>query len=148
MKRLFVIIMLLILAAGCNTNFNRGVEKLYGPNEKEDGFRNVSTRNDDAEYNTRAWTMDEQNPNFPNTPGTNRVTQQSDIEQARKVIDGMNGYRSGPVWINGDDMWVTAYKKGMLSDTERRKESKKVRDKLENALPRYHIEIKIQEDRR
>ena len=147
MKRLFVITMLLVLTAGC-TNFNRGVEDLYGQNEKETGFRNVSTRNDDTEYNTRAWTMDEQNPNFPNTPGTNRVNQQAEIEQARRVIDGVEGYRSGPVWINGDDMWVTAYKKGQLSDNEKQKASKKLRDKLENALPRYHIEIRIREDRR
>ncbi len=147
MKRWFVIIMLLVLSAGC-TNFNRGVEKLYGPNEDQDGFRNVSTRNDDQDYNTRAWTMDEQNPNFPNTTGTNRVNQQSEIDQARQVIDALDGYRSGPVWINGDDMWVTAYKKGMLSDSQRTKEASMLRKKLEHALPRYHIEIKVQEDRR
>lgn len=148
MKRFLAMVMVLGLTAGC-TNFNRGVENFTGTNGEGDGLKNVSTRDAaDQEYETRAWTMDEQNPNFPDTTGNSRVNQQAEINQARQVIDGMDGYRSGPVWINGDDMWVTAYKKGMLSDKERANAASKLRNKLENALPRYHIEIKIQEDRR
>lgn len=147
MKKLVVFIMSLSILAGC-TNFNRGVEKLYGPNEDQTGFRNVSTRDDDQEYQTRGWTMDEQNPNFLNTDGRRNVNNQADIDQAREVIEGTGAYRSGPVWINGDDMWVTAYKKGMMTDSERVKASTDLQKKLVKALPRYHIEVKIQEDRR
>ncbi|KAB2333176.1 hypothetical protein F7731_16745 [Cytobacillus depressus] len=144
MKKLFVFILILGLTAGC-ANFNRGVENFTGTNGNDTGLRNIST--DERDYNTRDWTMDSQNPNFLNLDGRNKVNNQADIDHARQVIDATGEYRSGPVWINGDDMWVTAYKKEMMTDRQRATASSKLRKKLIEALPRYHIEVKIQEDR-
>lgn len=144
MKKLSVCLFLLAFLAGCNQNQN--ADNLYGENEHRDGTSFVSNRLDRQKYNTREWTMDEQNPNFLNFDG-NKVNNQSDIDKARQIIDETGNYELDSVWINGDDMWVTAYKKGVLSDGERVEAAASLRKKLLKALPRYHIVVKIQEDR-
>ncbi|MBS4190071.1 hypothetical protein KHA94_07620 [Bacillus sp. FJAT-49705] len=144
MKRFGVFILLLAFLAGC-TNFNRGVEEFSGTNEDNDNISNVSNRLDRED--TQEWTMDSQNPNFLPLDRRDNVSDQSDINKARQVIEETGTYRAGQVWINGDDMWVTAYKKGMMTESEKVDASSKLRKQLLKALPRYHIEVKVQEDR-
>ena len=145
MKKVVFPILILALLAACNQN--QGAENLYGDNEVRDETTLISNRQDQQEYNTREWTMDAQNPNFPHTDGR-RLNNQSDIEKARQIINATTEFRAGPIWINGDDMWVTAYKKGMVSDRQKVSDATAQRKKLLEGLPRYHIQVKIQEDRR
>jgi len=146
MKNVIFTIFILVFLAACGQN--QGSENLYGENEIRDGTTLISNRLDQQEYNTREWTMDAQNPNFPNTDRNRaRVNNQTDIDKARQIIEETNEFRSGPIWINGDDMWVTAYKRGIIADRQRVKDASNLREKLIKALPQYHIQIKIQEDR-
>ncbi|MBU8881032.1 hypothetical protein BGM26_19100 [Bacillus sp. FJAT-29790] len=139
MKKLSIFILLLAFIAGCNQNQS-------GKNETRDGTTFISNRLDRQEYNTRDWTMDSQNPNFLNFNG-NQVNNSTDIDKAKQVIDATSEYQSGPIWINGRDMWVTAYKREMMSDRERIEAEARLHKKLIKALPRYHIDVKVQEDR-
>lgn len=146
MKNFIIFILSFIFLAACSQNQGKG--NLFGGNEGRDGTTLISNRLDEQEYNTREWTMDAQNPNFPKTDrNRDRINNGTDIDKARQIIEDTNEFRSGPIWINGDDMWVTAYKRGIISDRQRVKDASELRKKLIKALPRYHIQIKIQEDR-
>ena len=146
MKNCIALMIAFSILAACSQN--QGRENGYGGNEVSDGAALISNRLDEQEYNTSEWTMDAQNPNLPNTDrDRDRINNGTDIDKARQIIEATNEFRSGPIWINGDDMWVTAYKKGMISERQRVKDASELREKLIKELPRYHIQIKIQEDR-
>lgn len=95
-----------------------------------------------------------QNPNFLNLEGTStRGTGGGqdtgiDVGKAKKVIRDTHEFRTDSVWINGDRMWVNVYKKGMLNDQQRENAEARLHKKLVQALPRYNIEVRVQEDRR
>lgn len=95
-----------------------------------------------------------QNPNFLDLNRTGNGTEQGgnntgiDIDKARQVVAKTKEFRPGAVWINGDRMWVTVYKKGMLTDQERDDAEAHMHKKLITALPRYEIEVRVREDRR
>ncbi|WP_243356928.1 hypothetical protein [Bacillus litorisediminis] len=75
-------------------------------------------------------------------------TLDNDVDQARGVIERETDYEPGPITINGQDMWVTAYHQGIMSEEERRKEEAALHKLLIKALPRYYIEVQLREDRR
>ncbi|MEH7415903.1 hypothetical protein V7266_11535 [Neobacillus drentensis] len=95
-----------------------------------------------------------QNPNFLDLKHTGSggeagaTNHGNDINKAKQVIADTNEFRTDSVWINGDRMWVTVYKKGMFSDKTRNDAEARLHRKLVNALPRYNIEVRVQEDRR
>ena len=95
-----------------------------------------------------------QNPNFLDLNRTGNGTEQGgnntgiDVDKARQVVSRTKEFRPGSVWINGDRMWVTVYKKGMLTDKERLDAEARIHEKLITALPRYEIEVRVREDRR
>lgn len=96
--------------------------------------------------------MSDQNPNFLNLRGTslndasNRNNTGRDIDVARDIVNGTNDFRSESIWINnaGDRMTVTVDSKGGLGGKERDDAIAKLQSKLEQALPRYTIEIREQ----
>ena len=140
MKNVIFFIIILIFLAACT--HNQGSENLYRENEVRDETTLISNPINREELRMR----DGQNPNIPHTDGR-RLYNQADVEKARQIVNGTGEYRAGRIWINGDDMWVTAYKKGMLSDRQRVSDSAALRKKLLRELPRYHIQVKIQEVR-
>jgi hypothetical protein len=96
-----------------------------------------------------------QNPNFLNLNGTRNGVSSggasnfaNDDEKARQVIASTKEFRTDSVIINGNRMWVTVYKKGILTDREKVKAEARLHRKLIHALPRYNIEVRVQEDRR
>jgi hypothetical protein len=95
-----------------------------------------------------------QNPNFLDLNRTGNGTEQGvsntgiDIDKARQVVGRTKEFRPGSVWINGNRMSVTVYKKGPLTDKERVDAETRIRKKLVAALPRYSIKVKVREDRR
>lgn len=97
----------------------------------------------------------DQNPNFLNLnrsgdqrefDGTNNNG--TDIEKARQIIGETDEFVADSVWVNGDRMWVSVYKRGMLADRERIDAESRLHRKLVKALPRYNIEVRVKEDRR
>lgn len=96
----------------------------------------------------------DRNPNFLNLNRSfdrgeyDGLNNGSDVDKATKVINGTKEFAADSVWINGDRMWVSAYKKGMLSDRERIDAEARLHRKLTQALPRYNIEVRVKEDRR
>lgn len=96
--------------------------------------------------------MSDQNPNFLNLRGTslndasNRNNTGRDIDVARDVVNGTDDFRSESIWINnaGDRMTVTVDSKGDLNGKGREDAIARLRTKLEQALPRYTIEIREQ----
>lgn len=95
--------------------------------------------------------MSDQNPNFLNLTGTslndasNRNNTGRDIDVARDIVNGTDNFRSQSIWINnaGDQMTVTVDTKG-VNGKERDDAIAKLRTKLEQALPRYTIQIREQ----
>ncbi|UII55761.1 hypothetical protein LS684_19385 [Cytobacillus spongiae] len=144
MKRVILFLFMVLMAlTGCN---NQNAEGLYDLEQDADGARLLSNPTDEDDYRMGR-TMSDQNPNLPNIDG-NGVDQAEDVEQAREVIEQLDGFEPGAVWINGQDMWVTAYKKGMQSNEEKIDTEAMLHKKLLKALPRYHIEVQVREDRR
>ncbi|WML46257.1 hypothetical protein [Neobacillus sp. PS3-40] len=94
-----------------------------------------------------------QNPNFLNLSGAGSGSESGsnmglDVDKARQVIRDTKEFKPGSIWINGDRMWVTAYKKGILTERGKIADEARIHRKLVEALPSYNIEVKVQEDRR
>ncbi len=100
----------------------------------------------DVVNETRGRTMSDQNPNLINIDG-GRNNQGNDIQKARTVVRETNDYTPGAVWVNGDMMWVTVYKKGRLSHSQKIDGEAKIHEALTRALPQYRIEVRLREDR-
>ncbi|MFJ7726002.1 hypothetical protein ACIQXV_07535 [Neobacillus sp. NPDC097160] len=95
-----------------------------------------------------------QNPNFLDLKHTGSGGEAgagnhgTDINKAKQVIADTNEFVADSVWVNGDRMWVSVYKKGMLSDRGKVDAEARLHRKLIEALPRYNIEVRVKEDRR
>ncbi|EWG12176.1 hypothetical protein [Cytobacillus firmus] len=145
MKKLSIFLLMLAFTAGCANN--KATESEYD-HESRDGVSFINNNLDRTEDNdTLDRTMSgDQNPNFINFDGK-RVDNQDDIDHARKLIAAHEGFRPGAVWVNGEDMWVTAYRRGNMTHQEKIDAQAQLHKMLIKALPRYHIEVKVQEDR-
>ncbi|MEH6991287.1 hypothetical protein V7075_01085 [Neobacillus drentensis] len=94
--------------------------------------------------------MSDQNPNFLNLRGTsmndasNRNNTGRDIDIARDIVNGTDGFRSESIWINNaqDRMTVTVDTRGKLNGNDRDKAIERLRTKLQQALPRYSVQIR------
>lgn len=95
-----------------------------------------------------------QNPNFLDLNRTGSGTELGtsntgiDVDKARQVVGRTKEFKPGAVWINGNRMWVTVYKKGNLTERERLDAQKRIHKKLVTALPRYEINVRVRGDRR
>ncbi|MBT2699038.1 hypothetical protein J7E79_16740 [Bacillus sp. ISL-40] len=165
---LFLSLSMLFLVSGCNGNQggNHGNEEAYdlrsdqsAPNymSNRGNDRNTPTNMSDRGKNKQHMVEDDitnQNPNFLDLKGTGSGgeaganNQGNDIEKAKQVIADSNEFEADSVWINGDRMWVSVYKKGMQSEQGKIKAEARLHRKLIQALPRYNIEVRVKEDRR
>lgn len=90
--------------------------------------------------------MSDQNPNFLNLRGTslndesNRNNTGRDIDIARDIVNGTDGFKSESIWINNaqEHMTVTVDTNGNNNDAD----IKTLRKKLQQALPRYSFDIR------
>src|SRR3954467_1036647 len=82
-----------------------------------------------------------QNPNFLDLKGTGSGSeagannQGNDIQKAKQVIADSDEFTADSIWINGDRMWVSVYKKGMQSEQGRINAEARLHKKLIQALP-------------
>lgn len=88
-------------------------------------------------------TMSDQNPNLVNTGSERNYA--NEIEQARQVINDTNEFTPDAIMINGRDMWVTANTDKKLSAKEKTDAQSRLHKLLTKALPRYDIEVKVNE---
>jgi hypothetical protein len=84
--------------------------------------------------------------NVENTTISPRIT--NDVDRARRIVTQTKEFQPNTVWINGDRMWVTAFKKGILAEKERTAAEARLHRILVQAFPKYHIEVSVKEDRR
>ncbi|WML41659.1 hypothetical protein RCG19_08420 [Neobacillus sp. OS1-2] len=157
-----------LTASGCQNNNRSADEEAYdlrsdrtAPNymsnrgDDQDIPENVSNRNRGKnEQHLVEDDITNQNPNFLDLKHTGSGSEASagnhgtDINKAKQVIADTKEYVTDSVWINGDRMWVSVYKKGMLSDQGKVAAEARLHKKLIHALPRYNIEVRVKEDRR
>lgn len=95
---------------------------------------------------SRGHQLSDQNPNLLNAD-EGRIDQSSYVDQARAVVERSDEFEVDSIWINGQRLWVTVYKKGRMSREERVDAEARLHEKLSEAIPRYKIEVKVQEDR-
>ncbi len=146
MKKLLItcltIITLASLAA-CGVN----QDSLYGHRNDQDGMQFVRNgqdemHNEDSAQEDRKNTN--QNPNFLNLSDT-QPTLGTDVDKAREVIETYTDYEADEVWINGDQMWVTAHTTENLQGKKLNKAEADLKDRLVRALPRYRMNVQIKE---
>ncbi|MFJ5717198.1 hypothetical protein [Neobacillus sp. NPDC093127] len=152
-KWMFLMVIMLFMLSGCQNN-NRGAkEEAYDLRTDRTAPNYMSNRGKDQQHLVED-DITNQNPNFLDLNRTGSGgeagagNQGNDINKAKQVIAGTNEFVTDSVWINGDRMWVTVYKKGMLSDRKKVDAEARLHRKLIQALPRYHIEVRVKENRR
>jgi hypothetical protein len=175
---LFLSLTMLCLVGGCAGNQGaNGNEKAYDlrsdksapnymsnqgdepgtPSNMSNRDNNRITSNQDRGKNKQHMVEDDitnQNPNFLDLKGTGSggeagaTNHGNDIQKAKQVIANSDEFAADSVWINGDRMWVSVYKKGMQSEQGKIKAEARLHRKLIQALPRYKIEVRVKEDRR
>lgn len=145
---MFLPIILILVLCGCQGNRNTAYD-LRNDNSTPNYMSNRSQNHLVEEDIT------DQNPNFLDLRGTGSGSETGggqnmglDTDKAKQVIGQTKEFTTDSVWINGDRMWVTVFKKGMLTDTEKIDAEARLHRKLVQALPRYNIEVRVQEDRR
>jgi hypothetical protein len=138
MKKLsLVFFSMIIITTGCATNKNL---------EQSEAQSRVQMLNNQAGQDSKSRIMTQHNANVVNINGR-RINDHDDINKARNVVDRTDEFESGSVWIEGNHMWVTVYKKGMMNERQKIDAEADVHRKLSVALPKYDIEVRVLEDR-
>ncbi|SFB03644.1 MULTISPECIES: hypothetical protein [unclassified Bacillus (in: firmicutes)] len=148
MKKLLPLLSILLLSlTACGSN-GEVAQKMRSKGEVPQYTANKPAGKDQGVVRNN---MENQNPNFLNLnnsePGSSAY-QENDIDKAREVINATEEFKPGRIAINGNEMWITVYKKGMLNADEKIDAEARIHKKLVQALPRYNIEVKVKEDRR
>jgi hypothetical protein len=151
MKRMMLALfftVLFMIATACG-NVNQ--ESEYGMHNDDGGTRFIDNRNTHMDNDPNNVTSGEdmnQNPNLPNltsSEGTTSTTTGVFEDKAREVVNEYSDFRADEVWINGEQMWVTAHTKDEMTAEQTDKQEAKLKKKLEQALPRYNVNVKITE---
>ncbi|RIW36147.1 hypothetical protein D3H55_06730 [Bacillus salacetis] len=143
MRKVLSLLSLTILLTACGAQEK---DNLYVQDEDQGGRRFVNNDLTDVDTNQNVDQPMEtnQNPNFIDLSET-QPNKGTDVDKAREVIDVYTDYEPGQVWVNGEQMWVTAYTHDELSQDKRDDKEAELRKRLTRALPRYKINVKIQE---
>ncbi|MGE6257857.1 hypothetical protein ACQKCU_08060 [Heyndrickxia sporothermodurans] len=129
-RKTIVFFIVIGMLAGCGSNQlnNNAVT-----NNQQNKMRKISSNPTD------------QNPNLVDLRQGNPKTVGNDVDNAKYVVRHYKDYKDPTVWINGNNMWVTAHTNRSLTANERMKEEAALHKKLIQALPRYDINVKIEE---
>jgi hypothetical protein len=147
-------ILCLVIVSGCQSQNDRPANDIRSNTSKQN---NMSIRDTNRGKNKQHLVEDDitnQNPNFLDLNRTGSggeagaTNHGNDINKAKQVIATTNEFTTDSIWINGDRMWVAVYKKGMLTTKKKDDAEARLHRKLVMALPRYNIEVNVQEDRR
>jgi hypothetical protein len=166
LKKMLLSLLFVLLLAGCDAgkgnDYGNGND--YGEGNGQGDEAAYDLRNDRANPNfmanrQRQYQVEDditdRNPNFLNLrrEGTdagdedqaNRNNFGNDIDTARDIVNRSGDFRADSVFINnnGDRMSVTVNHRGELSDRESNNAVAELQRKLNTALPRYFIEVKV-----
>ncbi|MBD1379681.1 hypothetical protein [Metabacillus arenae] len=108
---------------------------LMNSGQKETGYQREL---DDERTNTN------QNPNFIDL-SESRPNLDTDKDKVGEALKDYDYLELGPVLINGKNARVTVYSEKNLSQKEMKKLEKELHDKMVNALPRYRIQVNVEE---
>ena len=143
----------MLLLGGCQSNKNAN-QASYDL-RKDRNVQNMSNRMDNGDRRLIGYDVTDQNPNFLNLQGTRNGSASGgsgnmgvDTDKAKQVIASTKEFTTDSIWVNGDRMWVKVYKKGPLTHNQRIADEARLHKKLTHALPRYNIEVRVQESRR
>lgn len=152
MKLKLILTFLVLLAiTGCSSNSTN--DAANGSRKHPDAPKNMSNRS--AGHEHRHFVENDitnQNPNFLDLSGTGSGSERGsniglDVDKARQVVGQTKDFKPGSVWINGNRMRITVYKKGIKNEQDRRAAEAMIHRKLIEALPRYTIDVTVKEDR-
>lgn len=141
-------ILLLFLASGCQNNRGANDQAAYDLRNDRSTPNFMSNRAKDKQHLVED-DITNQNPNFLDLSGTGSGGEAGasnhgiDIDKAKLVIADTHEFTTDSVWINGDRMWVSVFKKGTLTDREKIAAQARLHKKLVTALPRYNIEVSV-----
>ncbi|QQZ09227.1 hypothetical protein [Heyndrickxia vini] len=131
LKKTIGFLFLIGLLTGCGSN---QLNDNATTNDGNDKMRKISSNPTD------------QNPNMIDLRQKDpAITVGTDVDKAKYVVKRYKNYYDPTVWVNGNNMWVTAHTGNRLTAKERMKEEAKIHKKLIQALPRYDINVKIEE---
>lgn len=134
-----------LFTAGCGVNQESG----FGTDEDQNGTRFVNNHKNGLKQSDRnVQDMSNGNPNFPNLssqPGATSSSMGQYVDKARQVVTDESSFEPDEVWINGDQMWVTAHTRKRMGHSELDKNEAMLKEELERALPRFHMNVKITE---
>ncbi|QWC22675.1 hypothetical protein KJK41_20900 [Bacillus haikouensis] len=144
---LFTVIFIIATACGVNQ------ESEYGAHNDNGGAKFIDNRkpkmdNQDNPQNVDKGERMNQNPNLPNltnNPKNTSTTMGLYEDKAREVVREYSSFKPDEVWINGEQMWVTAHTKKDMSSEQTAQEEAKLKKKLQKAIPRYDVNVKITE---
>ncbi|WP_071461003.1 hypothetical protein [Bacillus massilinigeriensis] len=147
MNRMLAVLLALALLAGCGMFDN----SQSGYKDEDKQGKAISTRDDGnvgGGHDINASdgmdrTMSDQNPNFPDIGG-NRHNFSDDVAKARETVASVKGFKADEVWIDGGTMNVSVLSSKNLSSGEKEKQAAKIKQKLTNALPRYNIDVNME----
>lgn len=150
MKIRILILSAVILTAmsGCN-NTNEDKEAQYGGESKDGTTLNINKPGSATNDNGDA--VEQPSDQLLNTPGSNSnvtPTTGSEIEKARQVIEENTEYEAGAVWLKGESLSVTIQENGKIHSGEQRKKEKvRIKRMLTKALPRYNIQVNMENNK-
>lgn len=138
---------LLTALSGCNTNEDR--EAQYGGESKDGTTLNINKPGDAT--NDHGDATEQPSDQLINTPGSNSnitPTTGSEVEKARNIIEKNTDYEAGAVWLKGESLSVTVKENGKIHSAEqRKKEKERVKQMLTKALPRYNIQVNMDNEK-
>ncbi|WP_243291986.1 hypothetical protein [Bacillus sp. FJAT-47783] len=139
MRKLFIVLPFVFLLTGCG--FNNAAQD--GDMDQDDYGTKLMTDGYNPENLHKNVDYSEQNPNvdISNSPLNTNENQ----EQIENVLNMEKGYWLGSMWTNGNDAWVTVFTSNDLTKTELNKKEKQLRDKFQDALPRFDIRVQLKE---
>ncbi|MGM0843500.1 MAG: hypothetical protein ACQEUT_00885 [Bacillota bacterium] len=142
MKKVLYLAVLTIILTACGAQN----DNLYVQDEDQNGRTFVNNKLNDVDTNQNVDQPMEtnQNPSFIDLAET-QPTKGTDIDKAREVIEVYTDYEPGQVWINGQQMWVTAYTHDEMAQDQRNEEEADLNKRLTRAFPRYQVNVQIRE---
>ncbi|KMY51972.1 hypothetical protein [Peribacillus loiseleuriae] len=129
---------IMALLAGCNGLSNNAGDKNKTNEAATSNLKKVTS--DSGHYSNQPA---DQLLNTPYSVSNVAPSNGDDIEQARKTIEAETNYEAKGVWVNGLSMVVTIDDHGKIkTESEWKKEKKRIHRLLIKAFPRYHVDIK------
>lgn len=144
MKKIVVIVASIIFLTACAGNQN-----VAHPYDREDsnGTRLMTNREGNGIYNRELdddRTNTNQSPNFIDLSGSrpNFGTEEGKLEEALRDEKGLE---MGQIIRNGQNINVTVHSTNSISKDSKKQKEKELVQKMNTALPGYHIKVKLEE---